>query len=121
GRRRVTIQVGVDVEELTTELYGGDVFEPKDLAIVCGSKDDVLVLLGLVVSTLIREDVLERLRLLAGRLPEPTGSSDDALLVNRLHHVFGRDFVRAHLVRIEPNAHGVLARSDDASLSDSVD
>ena len=106
--RRIPVQVGVDVEELASELDLRDVFQPKGLAVLVGPNDDVLVLIGFVESSLIGQNVFERLGLHARRLPEPPWRSDDALFADRLHHVVGRNLVGAHLVRIEPDTHRVL-------------
>ena len=108
GGGRMVVEVRIDIEELASELHLRDVFQAEDLTLRVRANDDVLVLIGLVVTALVREHVLERLRFFAGCLTEPTRRADDALLADRLHHLVRGDVVGAHLVRVEPDTHRVL-------------
>jgi hypothetical protein len=100
GRGRVTVEVGVDVEELAAELDPGDVLQMQDVAVRRGPQDDVLILLGGVEAALVDEHVLERLRRLAGGLADAAGGADDALLADRVLDVLGRDVVGPHPVGV---------------------
>ena len=106
-RRRVAVDVRVDVEELGPEFDRGHLAEQDVLAVRVGLEDDVLVLLRPVEPADVREDVLDRLGRLAGGLTESARGADDALLGQGFHHVLGRQVVRPHPIGVQPDPHGV--------------
>ncbi len=55
---------------------------------------------------------LECLLGVGGRLPELAGRNLDILLVERIHHIGCRQAAGSQAHRIEPHAHGVLARAE---------
>ena len=101
----MAVDVRVDVEELGAQLDVGDVLEPQDLAVGIGPQNDVRILLRLVVAPDVGQDVLFRLRRLARGLAESAGRTDDALLRQGLHDVFGGHVVGAHAVGVQPDPH----------------
>ncbi len=115
------VDVRVNVEELRAQLDVGDVLEPQDLAVGIGSQNDVGILLGLVIAPDIGQHVFARLRRHARGLAESPGRTDDALLGERLHDVFGGHPVGPHAVGLQPDAHRVGAVAEIPGATHALD
>jgi hypothetical protein len=61
---------------------------------------------------------LERLAGRRGRCADLTRGDLRALLLQRLNHVLRHQPARLHFVRIEPNAHRILAGAEHDDIAD---
>jgi hypothetical protein len=108
--------VAVEREDLPVGLRSqfdpAHVAEARDLAGTAGL-DDHLRELGWIAEPAEHvERVLERLSRGRGRRADLPRRDLRALLLQRLNHVLGHQPARLHLVRVEPNAHRILARAE---------
>ena len=119
GRALVEIAVGRVV--LRRELDAGDVLEPRDAAVRVGLDDDVaeLARLGEPPERLDVELIGALLR--HRRLVHHAGSDLHVLRAQRRHHLAGGQVARCDLLRVEPDAHGIVARAEDAHVADAVE
>ena len=100
------------------ELDAGDVPEAHHLAILGFPDDDVLELGGSGQTSLDEHRVLHLLALGGGRQAEAAGRRDDVLLAYDVGDVGGGDAQPGHALRVEPDTHAVVARAEDANLTD---
>ena len=100
------------------ELDAGDVLEAHHLAVAGFPDDDVLEFGGGGETALDEHRVLHLLPLRNGRQAEAAGGRDDVLLAYDAGDVGGGDAEPGHALRVEPDAHAVVAGAEDANLSD---
>ena len=100
------------------EFDAGDVLEAHHLAVSGFADDDVLEFGGAGQAPFDEHRVLHLLPLGNGRQAEAAGGRDDVLLAYDAGDVGGGDAHPRHALRIEPDAHAVVARAEDANLPD---
>ncbi len=100
------------------ELDAGDVLEAHHLAVAGFADDDVLEFGGAGQTALDEHRVLHLLPLGNGRQAEAAGGRDDVLLADDAGDVGCGDAEPRHALRVEPDAHAVVARAEDANLPD---
>ena len=95
--------------------------QPRDAAALVGLDDDLLEL-GDVVELAVHVDrILERLPLRHRRQADLAGAGRAALQVDGVDHVLRHQPARLQLLRIEPDADGVLAGAEHGDAADAVE
>ena len=116
GRLAVERVGGVVVER--AELEPGDVLQPQHARRARGAHHDLAELLGLDQAALRGDgvdDVLARRRRLGA---DAAGGVLRVLRAQRGGDVRGGDAEARHLLRVEPDAHRVVARAEDGDVGD---
>ncbi len=103
---------------LRAELDAADVAHPRDLAVVAGLDDDVLKLVDIGEPALQFDGVLEVDAGRRRRHADLTGGHFLALLLQRRHDVLRVQAARFELLRIEPDAHRILAGAEHVDVAD---
>ena len=118
--RRIEVEIGIGRIILRRQLDGGDVLDAHD----CRRSllDHDIAELGRIGQPALRRDrYLERARFVDRRLVKHAGCDLHVLPLQRQHDVVGGEANRLHSIRIEPDAHGVIARSEHDDRADAVD
>src|SRR5204862_5740281 len=95
--------------------------DARDLTLRPLFDDDVAELL-LIEQTALRAD--RELKILAGgggRLANRAGSDLKVLLADGAHDIAGGHVARREFLRIEPDAHGIIARAEHRHIADAGD
>jgi hypothetical protein len=103
------------------KLDASDIAQPRDLSVRCSAYDDVAELLFGREPSLRVDQELERVVGRRRRRAQHTGCHLNVLLAYRLHHVGRRQTPRREPVRIEPDAHAVLAAAEHLNIADAGD
>ena len=135
--RRIAVEVAVHVVVLGPQFrallddlpvlvaldLADDVAQLDDFALRPGLDDDVVELLFAAQASLGLDHQLKRHGRAGGdrRLPEPAGGDLDVLLADGLDHVGGRHAQGGELLRIEPDAHAVVARAEERHVAHALD
>ena len=114
--------LAVEAEKLAVglgaELDVADVAQPRDLAVIPGLDDDVLVLLDVAEPALQLDGVLEVDAGRRRRHADLAGRHFLALLLQRRHDVLRVEAARFELFRIEPDPHRILAGAEHIDVAD---
>src|SRR5207247_4775287 len=100
------------------ELDASDVLEARHLAVSSFADNDVLEFSRIGQTPFDEHRILHLLPLRNGRQAETTGGRDDVLLADHIRDVRGGDANAGHALRVEPDAHAVVAGAEDANLAD---
>ena len=103
------------------EFHSRHVADARDLALRPLLDDDVCELL-FVEQTSLRAD--RELKILAGgngRLADGAGGNLEVLLADGAHDIAGRHVARGGFLRVDPDAHRVVTRSECRHISDTLD
>ncbi|KWT85151.1 hypothetical protein APY03_3954 [Variovorax sp. WDL1] len=103
------------------ELDAADVAQPGHRAFRAGLDDDVAEFLFALQAPLRVDRQLRVHARQPGRSAHHACSGLDVLAANGRHHVAGRQAALRHLLRVQPDAHGVLAAAPGLHLADAVD
>src|SRR5262249_43271876 len=103
---------------LRPELDATDVAQPRDFARAAGLDDDCAKLIGVAELARDIERVLEGLAGGRGRHPDLAGGYPRALLLQGLRYILRHQGAGAHLLRVEPDAHGILAGAEHVYIAD---
>jgi hypothetical protein len=117
----IAVGVGVHAVVARTELHPRDVAQPRDPAVVACVDDDALELCGVLEAAERVHGELERRAGRSGRLPDGSRRDLDVLLAERGNHVSCRQTELGNPLRVQPHAHAVLARTEQADIADTVD
>ena len=119
--RRFAVQAAFHAVGLGAEFDARDVAYPHHRAVWIGAYDDGTEFLRRLQPALGADGVSEflpaRYRLGADR----AGRIDGVLRVDRVDDLGNRDVEFGQLVRIDPQAHGVLAGTEDGDAGDALD
>ena len=115
-------RLAVDFEDLAvglrSELDAADIAHPRHLAGIAGLDDHVLEFFDVGETAVNLDGVLEVDAGRRRRRADLAGGDFLALLLQRPHHVGGVEAARLQLVRIEPDAHRILAGAEDGDIAD---
>jgi hypothetical protein len=103
------------------ELEPADVAQPRHLATGTRLDDDVAELLFGLQPALGVDGQLHVHARQARRCADHAGRRLDVLAADRSHHVAGREAALRDLLRVEPDAHRVVAAAEDLHLADALD
>ena len=118
NRRRLPIQPADDVVILGGEFHSGDVLESDDRAIRVGAQDDFPELLLRLEAALGANRVSKFLSWRHRQAADAPGGIDGILVVHRADNLRHGDVEGGQLGRLDPEAHGVLARAENNHLRD---
>ncbi len=104
------------------ELDAGDVAQARDVAVGAALDDDVAELLfGLQPALRVDRTAAGRCPAALGDAPTTPAAACDVLRADLAHDVGGRQAALGDLLRIEPDAHRVVARAEQLHLADALD
>ena len=114
--RRAAVEIERLAVGLGAEFDAADVADSGDLAAIRagGLDDDVFELADIVEPAFDVERVLEILSRRRRRRADLAGGDLLALLLDRVDDILRGQPARLQQVRVEPNAHGVLAGAEDS-------
>ena len=121
GYRWTLVQIAVGIVVLGAELDPGDVADACHPAVALGLDHDVLEFLRVAQAPERLDVQLEGALLWDRRLVQDARSDLYVLPAQRRQHVAGREVARRRLVRIEPDAHRIVARAEHPHVADTVD
>ena len=116
GDRRLVVEHRTQREVAGTELDAREVAKSRDLAVVAGLHDDVAELRFVDEAAACANGQLIRLWVGHWRRADDASRHLQVLLADRVDDVSRREVARGHLVRVEPHAHGVVARAEHGDL-----
>ena len=120
--RRAVVQRAGRVVALGPEFDAGHIAEPHQrLALRPGLHHDVLELLLGLEPALRVDDQLPVLPARHRRLADLPGRHLHVLLADRVHHLGRHQVDVGHLLRVEPDPHGVVAVAEHGHVADAVE
>ena len=118
GHGRLVVEQGAQGVLLGAEFQARQVAEPHDRAVRVALDDDLSELLGALQAALDVDRQLNLNAFVIGRAADLAGGDLDVLAAHRVQHLVGGQILLGDLVRVEPQAHGVVARAEQAHLAD---
>ena len=117
GGSRMSVYFTAVAVALRPQFHGGDVFQAEHFTAFQGCNDQIAELFGLLVASAVFQGILERVFRI---LTQSTRSCFHVLLVKHSRHIGRHQSVLRHLLRVEPDAHGVVI-SHDIDVSHAAD
>ncbi len=105
----------------SAEFDAGDVAKTGDLAVRAALDDDVAEFLRSRQTALGIDVELQVDAIGAWRCADNAGCGLDVLLTDGVGYVAGGEIVFGHLLRIQPDAHGIVTRAEDLHLTHAFD
>ncbi len=120
GRGGAVVEIGVAQIVLGAELDAGDVADARDPAVGIGLDDDVLELAHVLEPAQRLDAELEGAGVGHRQLIEAARRHLDVLALDRVDHVGRGEIELGHPLRVEPDAHRVVARAEHLDVADAV-
>ncbi|MCY1223649.1 hypothetical protein D9M72_357850 [compost metagenome] len=115
--RRLVVQQRTQGVLVGPQFDAGDVLQTRDFSVVAGPDDDVLELFLSNEAALGVDGELEAVATVHRRSAERTGGHLAVLFADGVDHVGGGEVARGHLVRVEPDAQGVVAHAEQLHVA----
>ena len=117
GDGRLVVEQRAQAERAGTELDARNIAQTSDRSVSAGLDDDVAELFLVRESTARDDRQLICHRVVHRRSADGAGGDLEVLLANRVDDVARRQSVRCDTVRIEPDAHCIVARAEHDHLT----
>jgi len=114
----VLVAIGAVVHR--SEFRAANIAHSGDPAVIVGSDDDVGELRSISQATERLDVDLEGVRICYRGLRQDACGHLHVLCSHGRNHVTGRKVVRGDLIRIEPYAHGVVARAERLDVAHAI-
>ena len=120
GDRVLVVQQRAQRVVRGAQLQPRDVAQPRHRAVGAALDDDVAELVLALQPALRVDRQLQVDALDAGRRADHAGRGLDVLLADRAHHVARGEAALRDLLRVEPDAHRIVARAEQLHVADAL-